>query len=240
MGTVLFLVSGTLCLLLWQLFFSPDPGLSKIILETSLDLSDQEILLLGGLAKGQGTLSVDVDKIRSRYESSLLIRRAYVEKQGPGTVRIVLYGRSPLGQIFIPGTFSPLVFDEYGVVYQEAKALACLNLPVLSGVEVENGKLPEPLLPLLWDLKNLQEGAPLLFDQISEICVKGLEGTLNEIALFVESYKLPVILGGSLSGELMKKILLVLDSLESGDLLKRFEYADFRAQKVVLKKREGV
>ncbi len=239
-GVVLFLLIAGGLVFLWTSFISPRFRLKRIVLESSLELTDQDLLVMGGLDNEQSILALDIDEVRSRYESSPLIRKAYVEKQLPETLKLVLYGRSPLGQIFLPGTFSSLVFDEYGVVYHGGIAEPCTNLPVLSGVKVEDGRLPEALKPLLRDMKRLQKKTPLLFNQISEICVKRVEGTLNELELFVNAYRLPVILGGTLPENLMKKILLVLDSLESGNLLDSFEYADFRADKVVLKEREGL
>ncbi|MDC7236038.1 MAG: hypothetical protein PQJ58_22640, partial [Spirochaetales bacterium] len=175
---------------------------------------------------------------------SPLIRRAYVEKQFPSTLKLVLYGRSALGMMMVEqnGISSPLVFDEYGVLYHSADASPYRDLPVLSGLEKQKDDftlLPESLHPFLSDLRALQTGAPLLFDQISEVEVKSMEGAFYEVHLYTNDYRLPVLLSSGLTEGIMKKILLVLDSLNEAGRIKDFEYADFRTGQVVLKTREG-
>ena len=235
----LFMTAGLLLtVLLVQFAFSalilPRLQLKRILLESTLDLSDRALLVMGGLTGEESYLSIDETEIRTRYESSPLVRKAYVEKQFPGTLKIVLYGRSPLGLTFSEGQGTPDVFDEYGVVYQSP--VPYLNLPVLSGLE--QAGIPETLVPFLKDLRILQQEEPLLYGQISEINLTRQEGALYELMLYTNAYRLPVLLSSGLNREVMKKILLVLDSLKSGNQMNNLEYADFRTDQVVLKTRE--
>lgn len=212
----------------------PRLRLKRILLESTVDLSDRSLLAMGGLTGEESYLSIDEAEVRARYESSPLVRKAYVEKQFPGTLKIVIYGRSPLGLTFRDEQGTPDVFDEYGVVYRSP--VSYLNLPVLSGLEGE--AIPEALIPFLKDLRGLQQEAPLLYSQISEINLARQEGALYELRLYTKGYRLPVLLSSGLNEKLMKKILLVLDSLKSDDQMKDLEYADFRTDQVVLKTRE--
>ena len=223
----------------------PRMQIGQILLESTLDLPDAELLALGGLTGRENYISINEEEVRQRYEASSLIRKAYVEKQFPGTLKIVLYGRIPLGYAVQSGSVGkvPTVFDEYGVVYPCSAGSGTLDLPVVTGLVPENKNglqvVPKSLMPLLKDLKELQNNAPLLFSQISEISLNRDKGLLSEIRLYINSYKLPVVLAAGLNETLMKKILLVLDSLKSGNMMKDLEYADFRTEQVVLITREG-
>ena len=217
-----------------SVFILPRLQLKRILLESTLDLSDRTLLSMGGLTGTESYLSIDEAGLKDRYESSPLIRKAYVEKQFPGTLKIVLYGRTPLGLTFPGGQTVPDVFDEYGVVYQSP--VPYLDLPVLSGLE--EAHIPEALVPFLKDLRILQKEDPLLYNQISEIRLTRQDGALYELKMYVSAYRLPVLLSSGLDEKLMKKILLVLDSLKSGNQMNNLEYADFRTDQVVLKTRE--
>ena len=223
----------------------PRMQIGQILLESTLQLSDDTLLAMGGLTGQENYISLDEEEIRLNFESFPIIRKAYVEKQFPRTLKIILFGRSPLGLAFIEsrGRSVPLAFDEYGAVFEAPGASGYMNLPVLTGMVSEDLKdtqvLPGSLFPLLKDLSELKKDSPLLFGQISEISVRKNQGVLNEIRLYVNSYHLPIVLSAGLSETVMKKILLVLDSLYTGNLMKNLEYADFRTEEIVLKTREG-
>lgn len=230
--------------ILLRFLILPRMEISEILLESTLNLSDEELLVLGGISGRENYISLNPLEIVERFESSPLIRKAYVEKQFPSTLKIVLYGRTALGLMMVEenGVHRPLVFDEYGVIYHSVDSSPYRDLPVLSGLDVDPDALsllPEALYPLLRDLKILQQEAPGLFRQISEIEVKGIEGALYEVQLYTSAYTLPVVLSSGLTDGRMKKILLVLDSLSAAGRLDDYRYADFRADQVVLKTREG-
>lgn len=230
--------------LIFRFIVLPRTAIAQILLESTLNLSNEELLAMGGITGSENYISLNAEEIEERYESSPLIRKAYVEKQFPSTLKLVLYGRSALGMMLVDraGVSRPLVFDEYGVLYHSADASPYRNLPVLSGLDIEEENLsllPDALNPLLSDLKTLQIDSPLLFGQISEIEVKRIEGALYEVQLYTSAYRLPVVLSSGLTDGIMKKILLVLDSLNESGRIRDFEYADFRAEQVVLKIREG-
>ncbi|MDC7240962.1 MAG: FtsQ-type POTRA domain-containing protein [Spirochaetales bacterium] len=226
--------------IVFRLVILPRMEIAQILLECNLNLSDQEILMMGGLTGSENYLSLDAAELVSRYESSPLIRKAYVEKQFPATLKLVLYGRSALGTVFVEGGREVMVFDEYGVLYNAVDSSPYRDLPVLSGLDLEDiTALPEALTPFLRDLMTLKADSPLLFNQISELSVKKLEGALYEVLLYTSAYGLPVLVSTGLNDGVMKKILLVLDSLDTGTQAGEIEYADFRTDQVVLKIREG-
>jgi len=237
---LLLLLAGVLIM---DYLILPRMQIGQILLESSLGLPDDELLALGGLTGQENYISINEDEVRRKFETSALIRKAYVEKQFPGTLKIMLYGRNPLGIAVQDSAVGrdPYVFDEYGVVYQLPGSAASLDLPVFTGLVPEERDgirtVPENLMPLLKDLRELQVKSPLLFGQISEISLN--RDALSGFRLYVSSYRLPVVLSSGLNESLMKKILLVLDSLKTGSMMKDIEYADFRTEQVVLKTREG-
>ena len=229
---------------LLNLFIMPRMKISQILLESTLRLPDQTLLSLGGIKGEVNYLTLDEKALQDTYELSPLIRKAYVQKQFPNSLKIVLYGRNPLGVSLLveDGLCVPVIFDEKGVLFHKGETGTGADLPILSGIkygEVQEGMtLPDSLLPLLANLKVLQDDSPLLFNQLSEIRVDKKSGDLFDLTLFLEAFITPVKTTAVLDEELLKKILLVLDVLKGRNMLAGVEYADFRSGQVVLKMRE--
>ena len=242
---VIFLLAAVLTVqLLLNLLVMPRMRIGQVLLESTLPLPDEDLLRLGGISGRVNYLTLDENELQANYEASPLIRKAFVEKQFPNTLKIVLYGRKPLGVALLEenGQLSPFIFDDKGVLFYKGAPLEGLDLPVLSGVRfgsVAAGMtLPDALLPLFEDMKQLQDGSPLLFGQISEIRVNKKSDEHFDLTLYFSSYPVPAVTRASLDDSLLKKILLVLDVLRDGMMTDNLEYADFRSGQVVLKMRE--
>ncbi len=224
----------------------PRMKIRQVLLESTLQLPDQTLLRMGGIQGQVNYLTLDEDIVQASYESSPLIRKAFVEKQFPNTLKIVLYGRNPLGMFLKvqDNTALPVVFDDQGVLFHAGHAGEGLDLPVLTGSEfseMEVGMtLPEGLMPLLEDLKMLQMDNPLLFSGISEISVREKGEGLYDFTLYFKSFAIPVLVSENLDEQLLKKAMLVLDVMKKRAMLSDVEYADFRSGQVILKMREGV
>jgi cell division septal protein FtsQ len=246
---ILLLFVGILCAVLAvQLFLNllviPRMRIGQILLESTLQIPDQDLLEMGGVSGRINYLTLDEQELQGRFEASPLIRKAFVQKQFPNTLKIILYGRNPLGVALLQEgdrTVSA-VFDDQGVIFHKGNNAESFDLPILSGMRLENIRegvsLPEVLLPLFQSLKELQEDSPLLFDQISELRINARGDDYFYLTLYLSSYTLPVLIKSSLDDSLMRKILLVLDVLKGRKMLADIEYADFRSGQVVLKMRE--
>ena len=224
----------------------PRMKIRQVLLESTLQLPDQILLRMGGIQGQVNYLTLDEKAVQASYEGSPLIRKAYVEKQFPNTLKIVLYGRNPLGMFLKvqDNTAVPVVFDDQGVLFHTDHAGEGLDLPVLSGslfADMEVGmSLPEGLMPFLKDLKELQVENPLLFSVISEISVRDKGEDLYDFTLYFSSFTTPVLVAENLDEQLLKKAMLVLDVMKKREVLSDVEYADFRSGQVILKMREGV
>ncbi len=239
---ILFLSLLVMALVVRNYVMIPFLGPGKLLLESSLNLPTETLLALGGLAQEDNFFSIDPRELEERYEASPYVRQAKVTKAFPNTMRISLYGRTPLGLV-IPkgeGYIRPQVFDEYGEIFKALESSPYKNLPILSGIELPQGvqSLPVRLKPLWECLKQIQLDAPPLYERISELKVVQEERGLEEVFLFLNGYTLPVRVGFHLDDTLMKRILLVLDSLEKAGQIKDYKYADFRGNQVVLGKKE--
>ncbi len=243
-GLALLLTAILMVQLILNFLVMPRMRIGQVLLESTLPLSDESLLQLGGISGRVNYLTLDEKELQDSYESSPLIRKAYVQKQFPNTLKIVLYGRSPLGISYLEenGLEIPVVFDEQGVIFHKGSGIQDLDVPVISGIRygaVQEGMaLPEVLLPLFHDLKNLQDKEPLLFNQISEVRINRKNDEQYDLTLFLTSYSVPVVTNAFIDSALLKKILLVLDALEGQQIMTNLEYADFRSGQVVLKMRE--
>ena len=120
-GLTLLLTSILTVQLLLNFLVMPRMRIGQVLLESTLSLSDESLLQLGGISGQVNYLTLDEKEVQDSYESSPLIRKAYVQKQFPSTLKIVLYGRSPLGISYLKedGLDIPVVFDEQGVIFHK-------------------------------------------------------------------------------------------------------------------------
>ena len=197
--------------LLLNFLVMPRMRIGQILLESTLPLPDESLLQLGGISGQVNYLTLDEKALQDSYESSPLIRKAFVQKQFPNTLKIVLYGRSPLGISYLEeeGVNVPVVFDEQGVIFHKGSGIQDLDVPVVSGIRYgavkEGTALPEVLLPLFHDLKVLQDEEPLLFNQISEVRINRKSEDQFDLTLFLTSHQVPVVTNAFLDSTLLKK-----------------------------------
>ncbi len=224
----------------------PRMKIGQVLLESTLQLPDQTLLRMGGITGEVNYLTLDEKEVQNTYEASPLIRKAFVEKQFPNTLKIVLYGRNPLGMSLLERNNQavPVIFDDQGVLFHVGHAEEGLDLPVLSGIETgaleEGASLPAEILPLLQDLKNLRTESPVLYGGISEVAINRKGEYLYDLTLYMKAFPTPVLVSGKLSEALLKKVFLVLDVLEKKGMDGQVEYADLRSGQVILKMREDV
>ncbi|OQY34558.1 MAG: hypothetical protein B6241_04620 [Spirochaetaceae bacterium 4572_59] len=247
---LLLLIALLLTVLLIQLVLNllimPRMKIGQVLLESTLPFSDETLLGMGGITGQANYLTLNEQELQLKYESYPLVRKAFIQKQFPNTLKIVLYGRSPLGLSFQEedGHIVPIVFDNQGIIIHKGKLEDGLDLPILSGIRFgpvsEGLALPEILQPFFQNMEKLQADSPVLFNQISEIRVNKKSDKNFYLTLFLSSCTTPVLATPDLNDMLLKKILLVMDVLKNKQILKDIEYADFRSDQVVLKMREDV
>lgn len=233
--------------LIFHLVISPRMKLSKIeiVSDESFPLSDAAILDVAGIADGVYYFSIDELAVRQRLENYPLIKSAEVQKIFPNGLRLRFEQRTPLAMslIEINGRSVPVCLDDEGVVFQIGPSVEIFDLPVLSGLHFREVKLGhrvnENLVDFLRDLKSIRSSTLTLFNLVSEVKFVNKSGSGFEALLYIRDYPVKVRIGNTISEDLIKRVLLVLDVFRSQGLLGNLEEIDFRSEKVVSRMKEG-
>lgn len=231
------LVSGLFAVLLgqvlWLFVISPRMAVSKIVLESDLNLSDAQILEM--LKLGNETwASVDSEVLEQRLESYPVVRRAQVSREFPDTLRLYIYRRRPLAAALTGERGTPAVFDEEGYAVQVGTG--SLNYPLISGPvfpkPAPGARLPDSIRLVLDDLAQLRSQDSRMFDLISEVEIIPHSSGSYDLKLFMNHTPVPVLIGQSLTGEAVRQAVLVLDLLTD---VSRIKEADIRGSRAVLR-----
>jgi cell division protein FtsQ len=216
----------------------------QITSDSLLSLDDTSLLAIAELDKSIYYFDLETDAIATRLESYPLIKQARVEKAFPDTLKIYVTGRRPLGIALAAaettgeGRFTPVAFDDDGVIFQIGSSIENFDLPIISGLTFANVRLGQriarPLTGFLSDLQRLRSAESELFNLISEVKFVKKNQTSFEVVLFLKDYPVRVLLGTTLDADLMKRIVLVLDvfSRKGFDDIREI---DFRTEEIVMR-----
>jgi cell division protein FtsQ len=232
--------------ILFHLVIAPRFAISRVIVESELDLPNERILEIARIDGTEDFFSIEPGVVARNLERFHLVKSASVEKVFPDMVKIVITGRKPVVVSFAEekGRSVPLLIDEEGVVFRKGAAgISDWSLPVLSGIQFERvsvgTRLPAFLKPFLQDLRELQLSAPTYFNLVSEFrIVKNSEFDF-EVILYPVSHRVPVRIGNEIDAELCSFLLVALDVLQGQEKLQNVQEIDFRTGEIVYKLREG-
>jgi cell division protein FtsQ len=242
---IIVLALSASCLLVFQLFISPNLLVRTIEIKSDLSLSREEILALAQLGGRDYFFGIDAGALEARLKANPLVREAVVEKVFPDTLRLSLAGRRPLllAHARTGGRPLPVVFDEDGVLFERGAGLTERNLPVLSGITFEE-TAAGTLLPRTWhsflkDLGDLKRNDPRLFNLISEIRVVTTKSGNYELVLYPLSWPVRIWIGRRLSADMLRYMLHTLYFMETEGILREVDEIDFRSGEAVYR-RKGV
>jgi cell division septal protein FtsQ len=146
--------------LLWQggewglnrlLYDNPEYSIQDIQVETDGVLSPDVLRRWAGVKPGQNLLALDLARVKRDLEMVSMIRSVAVERVLPGTLRLRVWEREPLAQIYAPrmrrdGTFEMTILhldsEGYVMTPPDVRQLASPPgetndfLPVITGVSV--------------------------------------------------------------------------------------------------------
>ncbi|HAK46710.1 MAG TPA: hypothetical protein DCO79_12435 [Spirochaeta sp.] len=230
----------------YHLYFARNVKIDKITIETGagFSASDEQILEMAGIRTAESYFALDETVIETRLERFSQILSAEVEKKFPDTLSIKLKGRNPLAVCLIEtdGRIIPAAVDSEGVIFQLGKSVTDLNLPVISGIRIDEARLgvvmPEAITTFLACLKNLRIESPVFFDGISEMRIIRKSNDDFEVLMYPQNYSIPVRLGSRIDKELFTYVILVLDVAKQQGLTASLEELDFRTDEVVYRLRE--
>jgi cell division protein FtsQ len=214
----------------------------EIVTDSTLGLDRDSLLTIAELGSDPFFFAVDVAAIASRLQSYPLIKSAAVERVFPDTLRIHVTGRKPLALALVNSGAStiPVAFDAEGVVFQIGMSVEELDLPVVSGLTFSDVRLGQriarPLADYLRALGRLREHEPMLFSLISELEFVKKDRSGFEVVLYPKSYPVRVLLGSDIDGDMMKRVVLVLDVLSREGFETPGEI-DFRTDEIVMRMR---
>jgi len=229
--------------ILWDLLLTPRLVIRKISLESDLNISDNQLLEMLDL-DGKTWASIDEKNIQNRLESYPVVRKARAVKVFPDTLKLYIYRRRPLvAALFNTGGKPvPAVFDEEGYAVQIGTGSGSVDLPIISGPRFSEpslgSRLPESIRSILSDLSEMRSEDAHLFALISEIEIipRGKEN--YDLKLYMNHVPIPILIDHHLTVETVRRAVLVLDVLSSGNN-GDIEEADMRGGHVVYRSVEG-
>lgn len=232
--------------LIFKILIVPNIVLKKINVESEVSLSDREILTIAGIDAGQYYYNLHPELIKARLENYPEVRKASVEKIFPDKLKLYLFAREAvaLAVLKVNEKSVPVAIDSNGVLFSSGKDFESWDLPVITGVRISSlelgVKLPEPLLPLLENLKNLLKNEKQLFNLLSEVRVERRGDRGYDLILFLKNYSVQARIGNKLDGNVLTNIIMVFDVLKQQKLTERIGEVDFRTKEIIYRLREEV
>ncbi len=231
---------------LYHLYFARNINIEKIVIESGAGLSiqDDKLLEMAGIGKGVSFFALDTAQVELRLERFPQIASAAVEKKFPDTLNIHIEGRRPLAVCLVESgdRLIPAAVDSKGVIFQLGKSVNELNLPVMSGVRIDDARLgsvmPSPVTGFLKSLESLRKESPAFFNSISEFRIIRKTSDDFEVLMYPQNYNIPVRIGSRIDSETLSYIMLVLDVVKQQGISGYLEELDFRTDEVVYRIRE--
>lgn len=225
---------------LFHFFIAPTLVIDKVVIHAKdgFPYSNGELLELAGVKGNNYFFDVDTAMITARLEQVPIIHRATVTKQFPHTLTIAIEERVPLSVLMVmdENGMVPAYVDAEGVIFRSGRQ-EYIDLPVISGIEVpaykDGMKLPTVLSSFLEDIDKLRRDSGALYRLISEVKFVKKNKADYEVVLYPSHYPVRVRIGPSLTADLMKYILLVLDVVSDEGILLDIDELDFRTNEVV-------
>lgn len=232
--------------LIFKIFIVPNIVLKKIKVESEVSLSDSEILSIAGIDAGQYYYNVYANEIRARLEKNPEVRKASVEKIFPDKLKLYLYAREAvaLSVLKINEKSVPVGIDSEGVIFNSGDTMDSWDLPVITGVRFSalelGARLPDALLPLLEDLKDLKKENRALFNFLSEVHIERRGERGFDLVLYLKSYPVSARIGNKLDENVLTNIIMVFDVLKQQKLVEQIGEVDFRTKEIIYRLREEV
>lgn len=233
------------CQVLYHLYFARNITISRIVIESDsgFTATDRQIADMAGIKGGESFFSLNTMEIERKLERIPFISNAAVEKKFPDTLTIKISGRNPLALCLIEhdGGVVPGTIDSEGVIFQLGDTVGDLNLPILTGIKVNEARIgarmPQAVSGFLKSLETLRSDSPVFFNSISEFRIIRKTNNDFEVLMYPENYSIPVRVGNKINKEMFSYVMLVLDVAEQQGMVSELEELDFRTDEVVYKVR---
>ncbi|MFO7731112.1 MAG: FtsQ-type POTRA domain-containing protein [Spirochaetia bacterium] len=236
-GILAFLLAAEI---VYHVLIAPYLVVNKISIQAAGDFpyTNEELLSIAAVEGNTYFFDVKPELISARLERVPLVKSVEVSKKFPHSLNIAITEREPLAALTIldSNKMVPTYVDSSGVIFR-SRGVEFLDLPIISGIDVpvykDGMQLPQVLTSFLEELNRLQIENPALYRLISEVKFVKKNATDYEVVLFPSQYQVRVRIGPSLTEELMKYIVLVLDVVAEKGMETTIEEIDFRTDEVV-------
>jgi len=219
--------------LIWLLGISPFIPFSTVEVHGFSDFSRAQILYLGGIDDNSSYFSTNVNLVKERLSTNILVESAVVMKRFPDKLSIYLNPRKPAAVTLVHTTSGQtmMYIDRRGVIYkvEENASMERTDIPVISGIENPqlNMNLPSALLPLMDNLGEISIASPELLSAISEIRLERKAWDGYDLVLFPVHSSIKVRVENNLTEEGLRYMLLMLNVFERDN--NRPQEIDFRS-----------
>jgi cell division protein FtsQ len=199
----------------------------RVTVAGAVNVEANQIIQLAEIPSGMPLYEVDLTRVQRNVQSHYFIRRATVERDLSGVIKITVEERTPLAVIL----GSPLWYvDDRGVILPSSISKAVYDLPVLAGLPAGTKFAPGAMITkddaqeALLVLNVLKRVNREMFHRISEIRVRNG----GDMVLTSAESGVPIIFG---RGEIADKVAR-LEAFWASEVLERgtkdLEYIDLR------------
>ncbi len=152
---------------------TPYLQIKEIMVVGGKRVSSQEIMDIAGLKTGINTLSIDLGEVRNRIEKLPWVKEVQIRRVLTHGLKVSVVERKPFVLIDIDNTL--YLMDEDGVVFKEADYADKVDLPIITGIGMEEllegeSSVTDLLFSALDLVKLLsRKNTVVSFDKISEL-----------------------------------------------------------------------
>lgn len=226
-GGVLTLVVAVVLLVVGGNLWKSNLRVKRVSVAGAVNVEANQIVQLAEIPQGMPLYDVDLTRVQRNVLSHYFVRRATVERDLTGGIKITVVERTPLA-IVVGERMSYL--DEHGVVLPSSISKAIYDLPVVIGIPADEKMTPGSIVrrddvqEALLILSVLKDVNREMFHRISEVRVRGR----NDMVLTSAESGVPIIFG---RGDVADKIAR-LEAFWSLEVAERgaaeLEYIDLR------------
>ncbi len=237
-------VAGVLIYLLTVLVLLPNTRITRIYVHADFDITREQLLAAAGFGEREYFFALRMDELAAGITGIPVVRTARVERVFPNAVRFTMERRRPLAVVLAvrDGRPIPAVVDDQGVIFEHAADLVDLDLPVITGIELQGSlvgaRLPEMMTGFLESLYRLRVDAPRLYGRISEFRVVPRRSGGYDVLMYFSEYRVPVRLENRITPELATWSLMVLDVLAQQRVDGDVAEVDVRSGEIVYRLKE--
>lgn len=227
---------------LFHLLLAPRFQITRVVVESDLPVSDEELLRMARISGDELFFSVDTAGIAAGLREYPAVGEATVAKSFPDTLEISIVRRKPVAAL-IGAEAGLLHVDAEGVAFTPHATATGSDLPIVSGIPegiLPGSRLPEYVETVLASVRRLKMERPELYRMISEYEIVSRGGMGRDVLLYPIPFQTPVRVTPSFTTEECGYIFMVLDTFQRRGILGDIEELDFRSRNVVFRMKEEV